>query len=395
MTHLLLAVLTAAFCWTAVVTRPEGRAPNQWDFRTFYHAAKAWNSGLNPYSQQDLARVAGVSDPLPPFLYPPITLPFFSLFLSMDYSHAFYAWLLFKSLLLVGLVYIWKTFFLQLEMNWVFYPFLVMAFNHSLFVDFLAGNVSLVEQVLLWAGLACFLRGRILYFILCISAASLFKLTPLAFLLLLLLTEYPNKVRWLISAVLSNAAAWALFYLFDPMGYSRFLGQSWMNERGNTNPSTFNIVRDIGDMVFQDKLGIFIPYEGEVMVYLALAATVVWMTRRFYLRYRDTVKDPEKQRKMLIFLACLVYALVLPRFKNYSFILLIAPTYYLLRKASHLKLNHALFIMAIFTCDTFDYIFFPQVAPMIFLIIYQYFALITAVSVWVAYMMELKREGFR
>ena len=38
----------------------------------------------------------------------------------------------------------------------------------------------------------------------------------------------------------------------------------------------------------------------------------------------------------VIMMACLTYALVMPRFKTYSFILLLPPAYYLLRRSTRL-----------------------------------------------------------
>ncbi|MBW2171701.1 MAG: hypothetical protein JRF69_06935 [Deltaproteobacteria bacterium] len=53
-------------------------------------------------------------------------------------------------------------------------------------------------------------------------------------------------------------------------------------------------------------------------------------------------------RMVMVFFACLTYALISPRFKDYSYILLILPTYYLFKRIGHKRFYPYILILFCF-----------------------------------------------
>jgi hypothetical protein len=115
----------------------------------------------------------------------------------------------------------------------------------------------------------------------------------------------------------------------------------FFGESGSLNPSSLALIRDavailpaaIANIAFLD-LAIYGIY-----VILLVAAT-----------YR-TVKafDFQNNRWEFVFLCFFLYALTLPRFKNYAYILLIVPSLYVIKNALSSPLAKSIAVVAICT----------------------------------------------
>ena len=176
--------------------------PNRWfwDFETYYHAAQVWAEGGNPY---DLAELARHSDGrvTHPFLYPLAAMPLLRAFALLPFAIARIAWLVLKLLLLVGIVRLWRERLLR-DVDPLLIGFvLVLGFDAALIWELESGNITIIEQVLLWGGLACFLRRRYALFAALVVAASLIKLTLIVFLGLLIFAPGNRRGRIAASAV--------------------------------------------------------------------------------------------------------------------------------------------------------------------------------------------------
>jgi len=66
------------------------------------------------------------------------------------------------------------------------------AFGATLYIDLVAGNITILEQVLIWGGLITLLNERTWLFSLLNVVAALFKTTPLLFLALATATSFPT-----------------------------------------------------------------------------------------------------------------------------------------------------------------------------------------------------------
>ncbi|ADG82270.1 glycosyltransferase family 87 protein [Thermincola potens] len=307
----------------------------QWDFNTYYYAGKAWSEGFNPYNKDVLSVVskgAAVFD----YVYSPITLPVFSLIALMDFRQAFIFYLVLKIAAWVVLNRIWVNAFLGRDTNFLFYLFGLVAFNCSFLADLLAGNIAVFEQLLLWVAFFCYLQGWLMLFCLFIVVVSLFKITPLFFLVLLLFVPDRRKYLYLVGSLAGFALIMALSYAVQPWLFQGFLDnmQKLNNlayERGLVNPAVLPLLKDIV-RVWEQKLNIPIPGQVSWLLYFFFVSTVLYISRRsIVLLLKNEQIGNEQKGLVYIFLACFVFALIVPRFKNYSYIMLILPAYYVLK----------------------------------------------------------------
>jgi hypothetical protein len=304
----------------------------QWDFKTFYYAAKAQAAGLNPYGVTSLAKVA--NGPVRfNFRYPPQTLWFFRLFSLFDLTTAYYLFLALKCCLLGGLFYIWTKYFLKKETDIWFYPFSFLAFNTSIFVDIASGNISILEQFCLWLGFVCLLKRRLLLFSLLILIAANFKITPLFFLVLLLLIdeEKKKKYAYFFGTLLVFGLIQAASYLTSPL-YKDFLFFNRQLEKGFGNPSFFSLLRDLlfglDHLTGRSTFSIL-----HMIVYGAFAAAVLVISWRAVVALKSVLSLTEEDKeRMIVLLLCLAYAVVVPRFMAYSQMILIVPAYFVLKR---------------------------------------------------------------
>jgi hypothetical protein len=160
-----------------------GNVGLQWDLRACLAAAKAALAGGNPYDLAQVSAVAGREVAFP-FLYPPVALVPFMALGAMQAAAA--VWLSLKLALLGALVALWRRVFVRDAPLLALVLIAVFGWNGAALWDLRAGNVAILEAALLWAGLACFVRGRRAWFAALVVAAACFKLLPAAFLLLLL-----------------------------------------------------------------------------------------------------------------------------------------------------------------------------------------------------------------
>ncbi|MDH7482732.1 MAG: glycosyltransferase family 87 protein [Armatimonadota bacterium] len=341
--HILAFTLLAAYCIRLLYGFAQETSNLQWDFRTYYYAAKAHKAGLNPYSLTDLSHIAGKSITLR-YVYPPIILYFFRIFALLPYTAAYWAWLLLKSILLFALIRLWIKVFLIKEADLFFYVFCAFAFTGSLFHDIIAGNISIVEQFLLWQAFAFYLKRKTGLFCIFLTLASIFKLTPILFLLLLLFRD--DRKRFLYAVVSLSIFTTAILL---PILHYPNLGRSFLNiitrldERAEQyNPSTLSFIRDVCDLA-EKHIGIKISSLTETTLFLAICIAVLavswWALRKNSL----LIKADER---IGLFLWCFALALVMPRFKSYSYILLLAPAYYLIKNTKHIHVSTLLFLIA-------------------------------------------------
>jgi hypothetical protein len=322
------AVITGALilCFAGgALIRPEEAV--QWDFRTYYYAAVVSSQGGNPYDLGSLSRAAGEAVTLP-YLYPPYALHAFRPFLGVDLATGACIFLCLKLAALALLLALWWRSFLQGWAPALFLFVCAFGYNASIYRDVAAGNVSIFEQLFIWIGLLGYLRQRYRLFCLLIAVSALFKGASLLLLLLLLL--HPDRRRRLRPVLVSIAAFLAfqsVAYLQSPDLYREFLLQAARcDERGITNPSSLAFFRETAAVLTRET-GFRLP-GLEWALYSAwvgglAALSWVWLRRRC-----RGLAGPDA-----IAFGLLLYALVVPRFKDYSFILLLVPSLHVIRAA--------------------------------------------------------------
>jgi hypothetical protein len=381
-----LALVIVRSAWVNVRTE-------QWDFRTYYSAAQADAAGLDPYKLDSLSQVAGGAVRLP-FVYPPAVLGIMKPFLWTDIHTAKRVFLVLKCLAAAGLIALWARGFLRDGRDGLFWLFCLIAFQGALWLDVLAGNVTVFEQLLLWLGFLFFLRGRLPAFCLCVLLASVFKLAPVAFLGLLPFTNDRRKYVCLGAGLAAFALLLFFQYAWRPDLFAGFLhAAAGIDERGmRNNPSLLALVQDTLQ-VFASRFGMTVRPGVGWAAYAAAAAGILGVTYRFW---RRANLDDGERRLVLLSLACVVAALVLPRFKSYAFIQLLLPAYLLMRRLGDKRpvVFGGLFAVAVLT-DRFPGGFlFPQregLCSLLFFGFCRYYSLVLAAGVWALYLGRVLR----
>jgi hypothetical protein len=322
----LLIGLFAFVSWLNVLRHLDAQ---QWDFKIYYAAAQAVQSDENPYDARTLTRITKrrVSKG---YAYPPATLTFFQPFTLASYDVARHVFFVLKSLLVVGLLALWRKRFVEGAGVGVYlYLLSLLAFNNTIYLDLRAGNVSLIEQALLWLAFWAYMKDKLVAFCVLVLLAASFKLLPIAFLGLLLIRPSGKKLALLALSALGFAAFIGASQLAQPELFRAFLDNAaeTNTEDKILNPSTYAFCHDLVGLVLGSKDAPPNPRLGDAL-YIALAlsaaiATIVAM-RRF-----ERAAPADRLRNQL-FLACFLYALVAPRFKDYSYVLLIVPAAHLL-----------------------------------------------------------------
>ena len=332
-------VAYAAFLFHHVAANADKFQP---DFRVYYDAVASWQQGLNPYEPSALAGTGSATGPRR-YVYPPLSLALFAPVTLLEFDHAYQLFLGLKFMLVVVLLILWWRI-LELGHDPVFPIFCLLAFNGTIYLDVVSGNVSLVEQALLWAAFACFVRGRLVPFCVLVVAASVFKITPLVFLLLLVTTEHRRRYACLLGSLVGFLAIQTPAFVVAPSflpAYVRNLRQ--LDETGIVNPSTAALLESVSRLV-GDTVGYPIGPPLRWALLVGMAAAVLVVSRRSYLALRG--RPPLERAWQTVFLACFTYALLLPRFKDYSFILLIAPAYSVILSAPPGATRFALSVLA-------------------------------------------------
>jgi len=378
----LLSVYSAFLLWDIFVHRES----KQWDFQTYYYAAKAHASDLNPYALINLSEVAHKKIRLR-FLYPPVTLWFFRLFALFDYTTAYILYFLFKCFLLLGLVFLWAKVFLSHERDWVFYFFLLFAFNSALYVDLVAGNISLLEQFFIWLAFFFFLKKRFSLFCLCLLGAALFKTTPIVFLALLFFLPGKKKYVYAAAALSVFGAANLIFYRTDSL-FAAYLFYARRKGPGIFSHSTLGFFLDLFGY-FKEKEVISVPQALPSLLFYATIAVVLGVTffRLKRIRFGRKLEDP----RILIFLVCVIYVLVLPRFKDYSYVLMIVPAYYVIKR--FVSEGSVYPWILIFFLSTPIHVNLPGFNGF-FTFFWNYYPLFLAFVVWILYLFLLSSTKF-
>ena len=358
----------------------------QWDFRTHRKAAEIFVSGSDPYDPDVLINKKDAN-----FLYtyPPVTLGFYWLFTLTSYETSFHIFLFAKCILLIGLIVFWKWAFLRQEGDSLFYLFSLLAFNCSVFADLIAGNINLVEQILLWAAFFFYLKRRLVLFCVFMLLAASFKMTPIFFLVLLLICDHEKKYIYLVGAGSIFLTYLLVQYLILPDMFTGFIRNALtvVGESGVVGPSTEKFVKEIFRMIAK----MFGPVSPALIttVVIGLAAIVVFLSGRACLLLKRGLTDHEDNQKIILFIVCLVYALIHPRFKDYAYMLLIVPSYYIMKNIRYTKAFPFIFIFAILASP---HLMLPGI-DILSSIMWRYFPLIIAYTIWGLYLYEIFSWG--
>jgi len=309
----------------------------QGDLRAYYSAGRAYAAGLDPYATHVLSDLAG-TPVTHGFVYPPITLPAFRLLSEIPYPALYRLVLVAKAVLLGMLFYLWSRRFLS-RFSLTFILFALVAYNASIYVDFRVGNISILEQAAIWLGLYFFLQRKLVPFAILVLGVSLLKVTPILLLALLLLSKDKRRYLYFGLSVGSFLVLMLVSLAVSPRLFGGFLtATSGLSDRGVVNPSTLQFVQASLDILGR-SLPAEIPILIVYLVYLVLAGGITYAA---FNAMRNLSNLPSIQRRLWsIYIVCLSYGLIVPRFKTYSYMIVLLPTYFIVAEAGRsLRARH-------------------------------------------------------
>lgn len=306
-----------------------------WDFYAYYDSVMAFFNGLNPYTQKGLDEIYQSRNTLT-FTYPPLTIYLFYPVIQLPAAVAAKFFYVFKAASLIGLLLVWHRWFLKLD--WRNAPtvlFFVFAFNATLIWDMYANNITVIEQLLLWLGFACLLQKREWLFVVLVVVVAQFKLTPAAFLLLLLLVpSKPDYVKFAAGSVAFLLSQW-LNYLIYPDYYIDFLlgAGNRAGQTGILNPSFHAFYKDAVIQFNQISLPFKLGWgQARTFTLMTLATVFAFSLYVIYIRRQRTTIDNEATGKLeIVLFFCLLHSLMHPRYKCYQYVQVLIPTLYFLR----------------------------------------------------------------
>lgn len=290
---------------------------HQMDLGSYYYGIKAQVSHLNPYSTDDLVVIAGKSLENPSrFVYTPISLYAFYPFQFMDYQTALNWFLGLKSICLLALLILWFKSFIPQKNYFIVLLILFFAFRSTLSTDIYGGNISIFEQLVLWLAFGCFLKKKFHGFAWLVLIVSCFKIMPILFLGLLLLSRktWKHFIGYSLGFLTFNALEYALI-----PNYRYFFSMAQpFDTTGFSNPSFLNFIK----YEVSPALNQFV-HISPTLIYGSLIGLLVLILAKPLLKYQP------KERMEVLILAILLYSIVVPRLKDYSFIILIIPAIYI------------------------------------------------------------------
>jgi hypothetical protein len=323
--------LVAGLAWLIVVAvvadlaRHHGRYG--WDFRVYYDAAIASERGLDIYDPAVRAEIAGFRSPLV-FAYPPATAHLFRPFTLLAYPFAYLAWLALKLVALAALIWVWRRL-VPLDAGPGTLLFGLLAFAGAIHQDLLTGNVSLFEQLLVWTGVLALARGRDVVFAVLVAVAAQLKLAPIAFLAVLPFARRPARLTPLLVGAGTFAGLLATNAL-EPALLESYLAKSPpLHERGRLNPSSLALARDVADALAEE--GVRLPAGAAGAIYAGVVALALGAAFAALRRHRRRAAGPDVV--LVALLVAAVYAVVMPRLKPYSAIVLLPPTLFVIQRA--------------------------------------------------------------
>lgn len=365
-----------------------------WDSKAYFYSAISADQNLNPYDAKDLSIIAQ-KDWLTPFAYPPLTLYFFKLFSFNNIETSVLVLLIFKMFVLTLLVLIWQKI-LNIKSDPVFYLFILLSFNSAVYIDLRTGNISIIIQLLLWTGIFFYLRKEYILFCLFVLLAASFKLIPAVFLILLLFTVDKRKYKLLIGSSLAFMLYLLLNYLIYPLLFDEFIKSAFNNlngmGKGITHPALYSFVKDALKELYiykvRELFGFKMIYFLELLIFISVLSVICLVTFRSLrkLNYLKNIIDADKGL-ILVSLFCILFSLIIPRFKDYDYILLILPSYFIIRRAGFADPKFLLVFIFIISSVK---VTLPGI-NIFYGILWDYYPLFLAFIIWILYIQYFKK----
>jgi hypothetical protein len=305
-----------------------------WDFKVYYAASKCYLNGTNPYSISKLYSYSNNIADLP-FMYPPISIYFFLPFTLFDLHTASLIYLIIKIILIC------LSFFISLKIlknNYLlnyFSFFCLLSFNACLFKDLQTGNIASIELLVLTLSFIQLEKKKYLFFTLLISFIGFFKIIPFIFLILLLFTKHQKKFYYFSIGCGIFIIYIFLNYSIENKLFNEYLFHFSKNaiiEGGMSNPSSLELIKETFRTIHIDDQSIML-----YLTYIFFISLISFITLK-----KIKINKSNELTYELIFIIFIAINLCLPRLKDYTFVTLIIPSFYLI---ANLKVNQKFIVI--------------------------------------------------
>jgi len=381
----LAVALYLAFAVIQLVQEGEAGRDYHWDFQTYYWATTAYLQGIDPYDTG--AVKAATRHDLHNFFYFPLSLHLFAPLTRLSFNIADLVFLCIQCCLLVYSVCIWQIIFLEKFPDPWFLLFCLLAFNSTIYLDLGAGNVSIVEQAALWTAFYFFAKQRFVLFSVFVVLAAIFKLTPLFFGLLLLSCGKDQRFRALAVLALAVFLIFAIAWLAEPRLFMQFLSRASTilelpSDYGIISPAPRQLIKSFVSFLARRDLIVY-PLVVQWSLYLSVVFVIAGLT---WNAFRNLDVSTDEDAKFAINLMCLLFVLVSPRLKDYSYIVLLLPTYFIMQRISAVRAYPLLFILSVLSIQNITLPGFDSIAR----VLWSYYPLGIAILIWIIYLVELR-----
>jgi len=375
--------LLIGYCALAITDVHDQPVARQWDFKAYYYGPLAWAQGRNPYAE-GVIRAVSKSDTEMVFLYPPATLYALRPLSLMPYDLARQVFLGGKVVALVLLLYLCKRILPKEIPEWLFWLVCLLGFNGAMYWDLAAGNISIFEQLLLWAGFLAYLHDRPSVFATLVVLASVCKITLILFLGLLLVRGRRTSVRTFVVAAVAYPILLFAPFAMEPHLIHGFFRQIFpqFTILGPWNTGILALIQEIAELKLAPE---FLHARfAQVLLYGLYVAALLTYSRPALHRVLTGTN-----RIQLIVSATIVYALIMPRFMAYSYILLILPSVFVftevLKRADPRYTYLGLMALSIPSVSKL-----PWYSWAVLDIFWKYYPLLLTLGMWVAYVHLLR-----
>jgi hypothetical protein len=175
-------------------------------------------------------------------------------------------------------------------------------------------------------------------------------------------------------------ALWVgLNYWINPTEFGRYVSDatSLQESAGQGNPSHLTFWWAFF-AVISKQIGQSIPIQVPTFLFGVSAIAILWFSYRSWVKMRSS--RPGTRDLESIFLLCAAYALIMPRFKSYSFILVLPAAYHVLMRGRHLKATGAL--LALFASSAIMPLPNPVPLGPYFVLLWMFYPMLLTFVVW-------------
>jgi hypothetical protein len=218
-------------------------------------------------------------------------------------------------------------------------------------------------------------------FVLLIVIISSVKLLPISFLFILLFSSNKDKYKYLVGGFLIFTLYLLTNYIIEPFysyEYIKNFTSNAIEEGGISNASSLEFIKSILELI-AIKSKIF-----SVIFYLFFISFISIITYKFLTKNKFYEKQSNKILSILFIV--LSISIILPRFKDYSYITIILPVFYIII----LNKKKDVFIFLLFICTLSSKNVSIPIYSQILNLIWDYFSFIIALISWVMYVKEIK-----